>query len=33
VIALFFILGWDRYGFDEKRAGTFYTKLVFFHLM
>jgi hypothetical protein len=27
---LFFMLGWDRYGFDKKRAMTHYTELVFF---
>jgi hypothetical protein len=31
VIALFFILGWDRYGFDKNHAGTRYDKLVFLH--
>jgi hypothetical protein len=30
VIALFFILGRDQYGFDKKHAGTRYAKLVFF---
>jgi hypothetical protein len=29
VIALFFMLGWDRYEFDKKRVGTRYTELVF----
>jgi hypothetical protein len=29
--ALFFMLGWDWYGFDKKRAGTRYTELVFLH--
>jgi hypothetical protein len=29
--ALFFMLGWDLYRFDKKRAGTCYTELVFFH--
>jgi hypothetical protein len=28
VIALFFTLGWDRYGFDKKSVGTRYGKLV-----
>jgi hypothetical protein len=27
---LFFMLGWDRYGFDKKRFGTRYAKLLFF---
>jgi hypothetical protein len=31
--ALFFKLGWDRYGFDKKRARTRYTELVFLHLV
>jgi hypothetical protein len=31
VIVLFFMLGWDRYGFDKKRAGTHYAELVFLH--
>jgi hypothetical protein len=26
---LFFMLGWDRYGFDRKRIGTCYAGLVF----
>jgi hypothetical protein len=30
---LFFMLGWDRYGFHKKQVGTRYNKLVFFHLM
>jgi hypothetical protein len=29
--ALFFMLGWDRYGLDKKRAGTPYDELVFLH--
>jgi hypothetical protein len=33
VNALFFILGWDRYGFDKKRIGTRYVKIVFLHLV
>jgi hypothetical protein len=28
---LFFMLGWDQYGFDKKRAGTRYTKIVCLH--
>jgi hypothetical protein len=28
---LFFILGWDQYGFDKKRVETHYTDLVFLH--
>jgi hypothetical protein len=28
---LFFILGWDRYGFVRKHAGTRYTEFVFLH--
>jgi hypothetical protein len=31
MIALIFMLGWDRYGFDEKHTGTGYTELVFCH--
>jgi hypothetical protein len=30
---LFFMLGWDRYGFYKKRDGTRYAKLVFFYPM
>jgi hypothetical protein len=30
VIALFFMLEWDRYGFNKKRVRTCYTKVVFF---
>jgi hypothetical protein len=29
--ALFFMLGWDRYGFDKKLVGTHYAKIVFLH--
>jgi hypothetical protein len=29
--ALFFMLGWDRYGFDKKRVRTRYAELVFLH--
>jgi hypothetical protein len=25
------MLGWDRYGFDKKRARTYYVELVFLH--
>jgi hypothetical protein len=31
VDALFFMLRWDRYGFDKKRFTTHYAELVFFH--
>jgi hypothetical protein len=31
VEALFFIPGWDRYGFDKKYIGTHYSYLVFLH--
>jgi hypothetical protein len=31
VDALFFMLRWDRYGFDKKRFRTHYAELVFFH--
>jgi hypothetical protein len=33
VIALFFMLGWDWYGFDKKCARTCYVKLAFLHPM
>jgi hypothetical protein len=29
--ALFFMLGWDRYVLDKKRAGTRYSELMFLH--
>jgi hypothetical protein len=29
--ALFFLLGWDQYGFHIKRVGTPYAELVFLH--
>jgi hypothetical protein len=29
--ALFFMLRWDRYGFDKKRIRTCYAKLMFLH--
>jgi hypothetical protein len=28
---LFFMLGWDWYGFNKKRSGTYYAKLMFLH--
>jgi hypothetical protein len=31
MIALFFMLEWDRYGFEKKRAGTRYAELVSLH--
>jgi hypothetical protein len=31
--ALFFILRWDRYGFDKKRGETSYAELLFLHLV
>jgi hypothetical protein len=31
MIALIVMLGWDWFGFDEKRARTGYTELVFLH--
>jgi hypothetical protein len=33
VIAEFFIIGWDRYGFDKKRTGTLYSEPMFLHLV
>jgi hypothetical protein len=33
VVALFFMLLWDRYGFDKERAGTRYAELLFLHPM
>jgi hypothetical protein len=30
MLALFLMLEWDRYGFNKKRIGTHYTKLVLF---
>jgi hypothetical protein len=33
VITLFFMSGWDQYGFDIKRTETRYTELVFLHSM
>jgi hypothetical protein len=29
--ALFFMLGWDRYGFHNKRVRTSYTEFIFLH--
>jgi hypothetical protein len=29
--ALFFMIGWDWYLLDKKRAGTHYSKLLFWH--
>jgi hypothetical protein len=31
VYTLFFMLGWNRFGFNKKRAVTCYAKLVFLH--
>jgi hypothetical protein len=31
--ALFFMLGWDQYGFDKKRVRTCYSEPVFLHSM
>jgi hypothetical protein len=31
VIAVFFMLEWDQYGFDKKRAWTHYVEVVFLH--
>jgi hypothetical protein len=31
VTVLFFMLGWDWYGFDRKSAGVCYADLVFMH--
>jgi hypothetical protein len=28
--ALFFIFGWDRYGYDKNHVGICYTEIVFF---
>jgi hypothetical protein len=33
VDTLFFMLGWDRYGFNKKLTGTHYTKVMFLHLL
>jgi hypothetical protein len=33
VNAVFFMVGWDRYGFDKKHLGTRYVELVFLHLV
>jgi hypothetical protein len=31
VDVLFFMLGWDRYGFQQKHGRTLYADLVFLH--
>jgi hypothetical protein len=31
MIALFFMVEWDRYRFNKKRVGTRYAELVFLH--
>jgi hypothetical protein len=31
--ALFFMLGYDRYGFNKKRVRTRYAELMFLHLV
>jgi hypothetical protein len=33
VIALFFMHGWDQYGFIKNCSGTRYAKLLFLHLV
>jgi hypothetical protein len=33
VDSLFFLLDWERYGFDKKCAGTRYAELVILHLV
>jgi hypothetical protein len=33
MIALFYMLRWDRYGFDKKHVRTHYAELVFLHLV
>jgi hypothetical protein len=33
VDTLFFLLGWDWYGFHKKRVETCYAKLLFLHLV
>jgi hypothetical protein len=33
VNAVFFMVGWDRYGFDKKCPTTSYAELVFLHLV
>jgi hypothetical protein len=31
VIALFFMLGWDWYGFDKKRSRIHYAEILYLH--
>jgi hypothetical protein len=33
MMTLFFMIGWERYGFDKKRAEARDTELVFLHPM
>jgi hypothetical protein len=32
-MALFFMIGWDQYSFNKKRAGTHYAIVLFLHPM